>query len=87
VSEHVGPAVKDSSKRESRKFWVVSEGHVFHSTGWTCAPGNPDMWWFPQLGFSTSQIFDSEAAAKEGAAGWLREKIARLQKQLAEVAP
>jgi hypothetical protein len=73
------------TQRESRMWWIDSEGYVFHTEGFSCAPDNPEYWWVPKLGFSTSSVHETEADAKKAAAKWLRKEIAGLQAQLSEV--
>jgi len=38
--------------RESREWWVVHDGTVMQALGLSCAPDNPDVWWFPSIGYS-----------------------------------
>lgn len=74
------------AERECRMWWIDSDGVVYRAEGFSCAPGNPEYWWVPKLGFSTSSVHETEADAKRAAAQWLQKEIAGLQAQLAEVA-
>lgn len=55
-----------SNLRESKKFWAVRNGEPLQVTGYSCAPNNPDVWWFPELGYSKSLgygVFEDKYAA------------------------
>jgi hypothetical protein len=41
-----------NSKRESKELWCIQDNTIRKATGWSCAPGSPDYWWIPDLGFS-----------------------------------
>lgn len=46
-------------ERKSRMFWVIDyDGRPVEHRGYECPP-NDDVWWFPALGFSTAQVFES----------------------------
>lgn len=71
-------------EREKRDWWIVLEGYaVEHLTGYTCAPNNPDMWWFPQpqAGFSTSKVFSVESNAVRAAIEALDSQLGVLEAQ------
>ena len=58
--------------RESKSGFVVDNGVVKEVIGYSCANpgtpfGNPDHWWCPSVGFSTSSFFDSKEKALEKA--------------------
>jgi len=58
------------SERLSKKWWVVNDGSVTRETGYSCAPGSPDFWWFPKIGLSISEgshLFEEEKPAVEKA--------------------
>lgn len=54
-------------KRESRKFWINDEGVLKRVKGYSCAPTNPDYWWFPELGYSSCSGKDTKEDAKNDA--------------------
>lgn len=56
------------SERESRKGFVVDNGVVKETIGYSCANpgtpfGNPDYWWCPSVGFSTSSFYSEKSEA------------------------
>lgn len=76
------------NERESRAWWVVHDGYVVESEGLSCAPGNPNYWWFPRLRVSACEgfhVFATKAEAVIGARKELETKIAELQKKLADL--
>jgi hypothetical protein len=46
-----------SLEREKREWWVISAGVVRPLVGYSCAPVNPRVWWFPELGESLTEGF------------------------------
>lgn len=43
----------EESGRESRELYVIHDDMTVHPhIGWSCAPNNPDHWWFPDHGYS-----------------------------------
>ena len=57
-----------SNLRESKQFWTVRNGDPLQVTGYSCAPNNPDLWWFPDLGFSQHigyGVFNDQRSAIE----------------------
>ncbi len=75
-------------QREQREWWVVAEGRVVRAVGYSCAPQNPDVWWFPHpsVGFSGTVGFSVFADREDAIAKCrteLRAEINRLEKLLA----
>lgn len=64
-----------SDGRESREFWAITDDYrVVKTIGWSCAPGNPDYWWCPDLSFSMKfghRLFNAEDEAK----AWARQEL------------
>jgi hypothetical protein len=55
------------SERRSETFWVLDNNDMpKQSLGYECPP-NVDIWWFPEFGFSTSQVWKDEQKAKAAA--------------------
>jgi hypothetical protein len=75
-----------NEQREKRKWWVVDEGRVEQEWGFSCAPDNPDYWWFPHAGFSACegcQVFATREAAVEKARVLLKKQRAQIDIKLA----
>lgn len=75
-----------ATDREHRTFWLNNDGVVVEAVGWSCAPDNPDCWWFPSLGFSSDRGRATRAEASKEAADFCRERISHFTSLLAKVA-
>ena len=76
---------RDDSKRESRKWWAVTDTGVRQVTGWSCAPDNPKTWWCPEAGYSLTEkfnLFETEKQALNKAIKEARAEADDLQKHL-----
>ena len=72
-------------EREKRKWWAVADGDVREVTGYSCAPGNPNMWWCPQVGFTGTEgyhLFETRDEAFAGAIAESERALVALQKRL-----
>lgn len=63
-------------------WWLADEGTVVHTNGHSCAPENPEYWWFPSRGYSSANVFPTEGAAKTRALEQCDEAMAIWQKRL-----
>ncbi len=64
--------------RASKQWWVVHNHSTALRTGWSCAPSNPDCWWFPDIGYTVSEnhhLFSTEKQATLKALGELQAQI------------
>ena len=73
------------AEREKRTFWLADDGVVRQAEGQSCAPENPDYWWFPTLGFSSNRGRATEAEARSEAADFCRAQISRFTALLEKV--
>jgi hypothetical protein len=71
-----GEEAMTETKRETRMLWVVENDEVVHVQGFSCAPDNPDYWWIPAIGYSTSRVHATEDAAKGELRSDLKKRIA-----------
>jgi hypothetical protein len=60
-------------ERERKSFWTHADGRVRYAEGLDCGPNCPDAWYFPALGFSTSEsaLFLDRQAAVDKAREWI----------------
>lgn len=74
-----------TKERERRLLWVIGRGgRPKRCTGLSCAKnadgyGADGFWWFPELGFSTAQVFDTEEEARADALRQARRELTRAQ--------
>lgn len=57
--------------RATQTWWLMDNGHVAESRGYSCAPANPDCWWFPTQRYSTSMVYATREAAVSEARLWI----------------
>jgi len=75
-----------STEREKRAWWVVNDGRVLQAEGLSCAPDNPDCWWFPTVGYSLCEghgAFQTREAAVAKALERLRAERAAIDEKIA----
>lgn len=76
------------SERERKTFWVAGNSTVQQAEGLSCAPENPEYWWFPTLGFSACygvHVFDDREIAVRAAVADLEKKRAEIDRRLQDL--
>jgi hypothetical protein len=76
---------KTAPERATKTWWVSSEDTVRQALGYSCAPANPDVWWFPEIGYSMNEahyLHTSEKAAIRKALTELRKERRSLDSQI-----
>lgn len=81
---------ENKTERENRMFWVYdSESNtVIETRGYSCAPNNPHMWWFPQVGFSGHEghwCFQTKSEAIAAGVKKCEEALETAQKRLEQM--
>lgn len=78
------------SERKTKIWWVVADGRVVESKGFSCAPANPGCWWFPEVGFSSwegTHVFATRDEAVAKAIAELRAKRDEIDGQIRKLEP
>lgn len=73
------------ANRTRKAWWVILDHHVQKAVGYSCAPNNPDSWWFPQIGYTMQEgyhVFDNESDAISKAINEIDQSIASLNHRL-----
>lgn len=71
--------------RESRRWWYVGDSWIQKTTGYSCAPNNPNAWWCPEVGFSCIEgisLFATEDEAKKKLISVIEGRITKDQEDL-----
>ena len=72
------------AKRELKKWWLLDDkGLPMQAEGQSCAPDNPDIWWFPAQRYSTGAVYATKAAALAVAIRLMQDDLDKAQGRLA----
>ena len=75
---------KVDAERYSEMFWLNDDGLVVRSRGFTCTPSNK-YWWFPKLGYSTSDVYKNKKKAESEASKTCVKNITMWTKRLNQI--
>lgn len=78
----------NDENRVRKSWWIFHDNGVRKAVGYSCAPNNPDSWWFPEIGFTLNEkhhVFETETEAVRKASADIQAQIISLQKALGAV--